>query len=260
MYLCPFQSILCTVRRQQTWCSDKDGPNETNDHNMHIMDIAKFPDELPGTEFVMIGLHGRNANKYAFFPFVRQMGFLNTQWLLPSAPFASPVAPDIRWWFEHEERNQEQIAHSRNLIDALVRSVLEQNVASENVFLVGFSQGAVMAVDTALRFPVRLGGVVALSGYIAYPETLTVERHPANQRLPIFLGHGLRDAVLSIDIGRRNNTELTGMGYSVDYHEYDTAHRISSDEVKNIRSFLHRHMYGYAEDDPRSRHEHVAPF
>ena len=44
------------------------------------------------------------------------------------------------------------------------------------------------------------------------------------------------------------------------YREYDTQHRVSSGETRDIRAFLHRHMYGTFMDDPRSTDDHVVVF
>ena len=224
------------------------------------LDYVTFPENLDRADYAMIGLHGRNANKYAFFPFVRQMGFLHTRWVLPSATYADASAPEVRWWYDNERRDAAEIQQSRDLISDLVAAQIDEGVAPENVFLVGFSQGAVMAVDMALRYPVRLGGVVALSGYVVDPARLAAEVHAANSRLPVFLAHGTRDTILGIEIGRENQRILTAMGYEVEYHEYNTAHRVSSDETRDIRAFLHRHMYGLLPDDPRRQNEHIVVF
>ena len=224
------------------------------------LDYLTFPENLDRADHAMIGLHGRNANKFAFFPFVRQMGFLHTRWVLPSATYADEATPDVRWWYDNEMRDVVEIRQSRDLISDLVAAQIDDGIAPENVFLVGFSQGAVMAIDMALRHPVRLGGVVALSGYVVHPDALAAERHEANHRIPIFLAHGIRDRILSIEIGRENQRVLSGMGYDVEYHEYDTAHRVSSDETRDIRAFLHRHMYGLLPDDPRRENEHIVAF
>jgi phospholipase/carboxylesterase len=223
-------------------------------------DLELFPAQLDRAEYVMIGLHGRNANKFAFFPFVRQMGFLHTQWILPSAPYADPDAPETRWWFERETHNAEQLEASRARIAGLMDAVIAQGVLAESVFLVGFSQGAVMALETALKYPERLGGVVALSGYLASPGRLATERHAANARVPVFLSHGTKDETLPVDFGRRAEVALTSFGYSVEYHEYPNGHRISSSGVRDIRAFLHRHMYGLPIDDPRLNDQHIVAF
>ncbi len=224
------------------------------------LDFLTFPEDLDRADYAMIGLHGRNANKYAFFPFVRQMGFLHTRWVLPSATFFDDAAPDVRWWYDNTTRDQAEVQESRDLISDLISEQLDDGIPPENIFLVGFSQGAVMSLDAALRYPVRLGGIVALSGYVLDPARLADEKHEANQRIPIFLAHGTRDQILGIEVGRENSRVLTDLGLAVEYHEYDTAHRISSEETRDIRAFLHRHMYGLMPDDPRKIDEHVVAF
>jgi phospholipase/carboxylesterase len=224
------------------------------------LDYLTFPDELDRADYSMIGLHGRNADKYAFFPFVRQMGFLHTRWVLPSATYFDESIPDVRWWYDNTLRDPVEVQQSRDLISDLISGQLDDGVSAENIFLVGFSQGAVMSLDTALRYPVRLGGIVALSGYILDPERLREEQHPANRQIPIYVAHGKRDHILGIEVGRENRRVLADLGYDVEYHEYDTAHRISSDETRDIRAFLHRHMYGMRLDDPRKQNEHIVAF
>ena len=224
------------------------------------LDYLTFPEDLDRADYAMIGLHGRNANKYAFFPFVRQMGFLHTRWVLPSATFAREESDDVRWWYDNDRKDPVEVQESRERIGELIAMQIDDGIPPENVFLVGFSQGAVMSLDTGLRYPERLGGIVALSGYVIHPEHLREERSAANQRIPIFLAHGTRDRVLDIEVGRENNRVLEDMDYDVEYHEYDTAHRVSSQETKDIRAFLHRHMYGMRMDDPRKEDEHVVTF
>jgi phospholipase/carboxylesterase len=224
------------------------------------LDVELYPASLDRADYAMIGLHGRNANKHAFFPFVRQMGFLHTRWILPSAPFAAASAPEVRWWFDRESDNLDEITGSRAAITQLIDTQIASGIPAENIFITGFSQGSVMALDTALRYPVRLGGVVALSGYLAHPERLATERHLANARIPVFLAHGTGDTTLTIDVGRNAAAVLHGLGYEVEFHEYAAGHRISTGELRDIRAFLHRHMYGIQIDDPRMRDSHIVQF
>ena len=224
------------------------------------LDVELYPASLDRADYAMIGLHGRNANKHAFFPFVRQMGFLHTRWILPSAPFAVSAAPDVRWWFDRETDNRDEIAESRAAIMQLIDAQIGNGIAAENIFITGFSQGAVMALDTALRYPLRLGGVVALSGYLAHPDLLGSERHVANARVPVFLAHGTRDTTLTVDAGRDAAAVMREHAYDVEYREYATGHRISTAELRDIRAFLHRHMYGVQIDDPRMRDAHIVQF
>ncbi len=226
-----------------------------------MLDVLIHPDDpAMRVDFAMIGLHGRNANKHAFFPFVRQMGFLHTRWILPSAPFEDERLHGAFAWFTKGGDPAREIASAHAEITALIDGQIRDGVLPENIFLVGFSQGAAMSLHVALRHPRRLGGVVALSGYVIDPDTLEAERNAANRTVPVFIGHGLRDDVIPIDTARTDAARLLEMDVNLDYHEYDTAHRIPSAEVRDIRAFLHRHMYGILPDDPRSRDDGLSPF
>ncbi len=220
------------------------------------LDTIILPRGQEHAEFAIIGLHGRNASGHAFLPLVRQLRFEGTRWVLPSAPLFGDD-PTVRWWYEHETQNIGEIAAARGALTDLIDAQVTDGIAPENIFLVGFSQGAVMVVDTALRFPRRLGGVCALSGYVAHSDLLADEIHPANASLPIFLAHGVRDAILTIEVGRRNHEVLAALGLDVEYHEYDTTHRISRPETTDIHAFLHRHMFGLDPGDPRLGYQSV---
>lgn len=207
------------------------------------LDFITYPEHEVQRKNVVLALHGRNANKKAFLPFVRQIAMPEITWMLPSAPYISPESHEVRWWYEHEEQNLHEIKRSRELITTLLGHILDSGVQSDCIFIMGFSQGAVMAIDTALRFPLPLGGLIVLSGYVTHTDLLKVERHLGNVHCPIFLAHGLRDQLLSIEHGRENHRILTMLGYAVEYHEYDTGHRISRQEAKDIQSFLERNMF-----------------
>ncbi len=224
------------------------------------LDLLFFPEPCDPVDAVLIGLHGRDANKHAFFPLVRQLSFLRTQWVLPSAPFLSGPSPDVHRWFSPSDSRDVERLHSRGELFAVIDAQLARGVKAENVFLVGFSQGAVMSLDAGLRYPRRLGGIVALSGYLADPISLRDEGHPANARIPIFVGHGKSDDVVPYSTGEDTAEALWEMGYSVEFRGYDAAHRISSEEVKDIRAFLHRHLFGLSAEAADEAARFVVPF
>ncbi|TCD47892.1 phospholipase [Chlorobium sp. N1] len=106
------------------------------------------------------------------------------------------------------------------------------------VYLMGFSQGAVMSYLTAFTRPDLLHGVVALSGQL--PESrLPEERGPEGLgELPFLVLHGLYDDVLPIEKGRAAERWLEGRVRSLTYHEYPVAHQISEEGVEEIRRWL----------------------
>jgi pimeloyl-ACP methyl ester carboxylesterase len=64
------------------------------------------------------------------------------------------------------------IAKSERAICALIDQEIARGVAPERIVLAGFSQGCAMALHTGLRYPKRLAGIVALSGYLPLQTVL----------------------------------------------------------------------------------------
>jgi phospholipase/carboxylesterase len=95
-----------------------------------------------------------------------------------------------------------------------------------------------MALMTALRYPVRLGGVVGLSGYLPLAATTAAERSAANADLPIFLAHGTQDPVVALARGTAGRDALTALGHDVEWHDYPMPHSVCAEEVEAINAWL----------------------
>ena len=108
------------------------------------------------------------------------------------------------------------------------------------IAVAGFPQGGAMALFTALRYPEKLAGVLALSTYLPMAEAVQQELSDANRGLPIFMAHGEMDDVVPINFARNSRKRLTQMDYDVDWREYPMPHSVLPQEVDDIRAFLDR--------------------
>ncbi|MEW6445561.1 MAG: alpha/beta hydrolase [Pseudomonadota bacterium] len=103
----------------------------------------------------------------------------------------------------------------------------------------GFSQGGVVALHAALRYPEPLGAVLALSTWLPLRDELGREVHPAAKRTPIFIGHGVHDDLVRPASAERARDALHAMGCTdVIYKTYPMAHGISAAEVADIQALL----------------------
>jgi phospholipase/carboxylesterase len=132
------------------------------------------------------------------------------------------------------------IQHSERAVLALIAHEIERGIASENIVLAGFSQGAAMALHTALRLPHRLAGIIALSGYLPLADRLQGERTPANAHTPVFMAHGKSDSVVPARRGEETRDALLALGYPVEWHSYDTEHNVIPEEIEDMATFLRR--------------------
>jgi phospholipase/carboxylesterase len=204
---------------------------------------------------VVIWLHGLGADGHDFASLPPQLGMpsgLAIRYVFPHAP-EMPVTLNMgmrmRAWYDIvslDARGQDEagIRRSAAAIDALVAGEIERGVPAERIVLAGFSQGAAMALFTGLRYPDRLGGIIALSGYLPLTAALSDEAAPANRQLDVFQAHGRHDEVVPYALGHGSAEGLRAAGYRVDWREYAMAHQVCLEEVQDIGRWLTGRLQG----------------
>ena len=155
----------------------------------------------------------------------------------------------MRGWFDiiglspddpvDAEGIHQAVRQARELIDA----ERDSGVPAERIVIGGFSQGGVVALHTALRYPERLGGVLALSTWLPLREELAREYSPEALNTPIFMGHGTHDDLVRPASAERARDALLAAGCAdLVFNTYPMAHTISMEEVKDMRTMLMQHL------------------
>ena len=135
----------------------------------------------------VIWMHGLGADGNDFVPIVPELGLskdAGVRFVFPHAP-TRPVTLNNGYvmsaWYDlislDRTKNVEldDLMTSVSWIHALIDEQVALGIAPDNIILAGFSQGGVMALHGALRYPKRLGGIVALSTYFPFAEDTLAE-------------------------------------------------------------------------------------
>ncbi|HSH98330.1 MAG: alpha/beta hydrolase [Methylophilaceae bacterium] len=197
----------------------------------------------------VIWLHGLGADGHDFAPIVEELGIPNLRFILPHAP-VRPVTMnnghEMPAWYDIYGLNNDSLQDESGIrategkIAELIAHELSQGIPAKRIVLAGFSQGGAIALHTALRYPQRLAGVLALSTYLPLKTMLLADRQAANLDLPIFMAHGEFDSVITLATSQASKAVLTSVGYVIDWHEYAMAHSVCVEEIDDIRDFLNR--------------------
>ena len=139
---------------------------------------------------------------------------------------------------EEAERGRKAAERS---IDELVAAY---DVDPERVYLLGFSQGAIMSLGIVLKNPGKVAGAVIMSGRLL-PELAgePVEAAPL-EGFPILVVHGINDGVLSIAMGRQIRDYLAKLPVALTYHEYPIGHQVNQQSLDDIAAWLKAQLDG----------------
>jgi len=201
-------------------------------------------------EFSVIWLHGLGASGHDFEPIVPELRLptdKTVRFVFPHAPQQAVTINSgvvMPAWYDFvamdflAQQDEAGIRQSEQHLQSLIAREHERGVPSERVILAGFSQGGAIALHTGLRYPHRLGGVMALSTYLPLDERVARERHQANQDIPIMMAHGTYDNVVPLRLAEMSRDYLQQLGYEVSWHEYPMEHSVMPAEIMDISQWL----------------------
>ena len=194
----------------------------------------------------VIWLHGLGADGHDFEDVIPSLHLPAThriRFIFPHAP-AIPVSLNNKMimpaWFDifglggDSLQDEAGIRKSEGWLKGVLNDLIAEDIPSEKIFLVGFSQGGALALHTALRFEKPLAGVAGLSTYLPLHENLANEQNKANQFISIFLAHGLMDPVVSYWMGQKSLAYLKDAGYDPLWHDYPIAHTVCLPELQSL--------------------------
>ncbi|WP_156863421.1 alpha/beta hydrolase [Casimicrobium huifangae] len=216
-----------------------------------MLDCITLEPDSPATACV-IWMHGLGADGNDFVPIVPELNLPTghgVRFVFPNAP-TMPVTINggyvMRAWYdiisaELDKRADEGgVRRSQALIEELIADQRSKGIAADRILLAGFSQGGVIALQTGLRHPDKLAGIMALSTYLACADSLGVEASAANRQIPLFMVHGSMDPVIPVALAKLSKARLETHGYKVEWHEYGMPHSVCAEEIDDIAAFLKR--------------------
>ena len=208
-------------------------------------------ESAPSPTGAVIWLHGLGADGYDFVDIVPMLGLkaIPTRFVFPHAPMR-PVTINggavMRAWYDVRgdagvrREDEAGVRESQQQIEALIAREKTRGVPAGRIVLAGFSQGGAMALQTSLRHPERLAGIMALSCFLPLTDKVAAEAAPANRDVPIFMAHGTNDPLIPLARARHAHDLLTSLGYHLEWHEYPIPHSVSPGEIRDISAWLQR--------------------
>ena len=201
-------------------------------------------------EIAIIWMHGLGADGNDFVPMVRELdltGLPGIRFIFPHAN-TMPVTINngyvMRSWYDitglelTRREDENGLRASQQAIEAFIARAKARGIPASRIILAGFSQGCAMTIQTGLRHPERLAGLLCLSGYVPLSAKLATERTDASKSTPIFMAHGRYDNVVPFNRAEASRDLLVSLGYQLEWHEYAMQHTLCLEEVQHMSAWL----------------------
>lgn len=200
--------------------------------------VALAGSPLDRASAAMIMVHGRGATAADILALAPEFDAPDLAYLAPQAAgstwypnrFNTPIASNEPWL----------TSALRVLADVLAR-VAAGGIAIERTLLLGFSQGACLALEFAARHPQPYGGVIGLSGALIENGDGSRAYAGSLQGVPVFLGCSTTDPHVPRERVEQSAERLRGLGAEVELRLYPhMGHTVVTDEIAIVRRLIGR--------------------
>lgn len=215
---------------------------------MAIDSIIKNP--KGDIDAAVIWLHGLGDSGAGFSDVIPVLG-LNPKhtikFIFPNAPEQAVTINNgfvMRSWYDIKTMDLDgradipSLKQSEKLIVELIEEQISQGIKASRIILAGFSQGGVLSLYTSLRTKHKLGGVVALSCYLATNDLPFEGAQGINQSTPIFCSHGERDNVVPFAAGKDASQRLSAVNFNVTWSQYPMEHTVSHPQLEKLGQWI----------------------
>ena len=187
---------------------------------------------------VVIMIHGRGAGPNNILELAPALG-------QPDATYLAPAAANNTWYpysfMTDIARNEPYLSSALSVLGSLVSDIESAGIRRERIVMMGFSQGACLTTEFAIRNASRFGGFIAFSGGAIGPAGTLWDEKPRFDGTPIFFGCSDVDAHIPEARVRESSEVCARMGAAVTTRIYPgMGHLVSDDELEWARTLVSR--------------------
>jgi predicted esterase len=184
----------------------------------------------------LIAIHGRGAGAEDIIALAEEVA-------PPEIAILAPQAAGNTWYpyrfLEPTERNEPYLSSALRVVADLIAQVGERGIPPERVALMGFSQGACLALEVAARNARRYAGVIGFSGGLIGPPGTSFDFAGSLDSTPVFIGCSDVDPHIPKERVEESAAALDRLGAAVDARLYPgMGHTVNRDELEAARMIL----------------------
>lgn len=185
---------------------------------------------------VAILIHGRGATTQSILGLSDYLQFEDFALVAPQAPGNtwypySFMAPD--------KSNEPSFSNAMQIIDGIVTDLKSQGFSSEQIYFIGFSQGACLSLEYAAQNAQKYGGVIAFTGGLI-GQQFNPEKYKGDFKgAPVFIGASQQDMHVPLSRIEESADQFKKMGAEMKTLIFkDTYHTIRQEEINWVNGHI----------------------
>lgn len=199
----------------------------------------------PGQAYpLLIALHGSGGSPQNFAGLWEKHSKAQCLLAAPEGPYMLPAEqrrdiPGHSWFLQVKDRRIWAMADPL-VVQAMLATVVEikANYKVGPVYILGFSQGASLAYQVALRHADIFSGVLAIAGLFPAEFLTQADLDRAAPLLRVFIAHGARDAVVKPEASEKARAFLQKAGFKVTFQAFKGGHELPVDLFRDIFTWI----------------------
>lgn len=211
--------------------------------------VTRKPKNNKSKPPLLIMLHGYGSNEQDLFSFAEE---------LPDELFIISVRAPLSmgfgsyaWYTIHLDQGSDRFSdipeakYALKLIDTFIEEITgTYDIDQKNIFLMGFSQGAILSIAYALNHPDKIHYVTALSGYVNQELIQKPFETEAFKNLEFFISHGSVDQVIPVEWARRSPAFFDKLKIRHSYQEYPVGHGVAPQNFYDLHDWIKKRCTG----------------
>ncbi|MFN7118354.1 MAG: alpha/beta hydrolase [Saprospiraceae bacterium] len=204
----------------------------------HTKKVVTAGKPLAEAKQALIMIHGRGADALDILSVAE---YLNVK----DYALLAPEATNYTWYpysfMAPQEQNEPWLSSALDIVKSVMDDVIQAGISTENIYFLGFSQGACLTLEFTTRHAQRFGGVVAFSGGLI-GQQLQLENYQHDfQQTPVFLGCSDIDPHIPLARVQESGKLLESKNANLTLKIYPKmGHTINEDEIQTVNNYIFR--------------------
>lgn len=184
----------------------------------------------------IIAIHGWKGNRSSMRPIANAFNLEKIQWTFLQAPYI--VSKGKFSWFDGNEEVGWKYQESFDILSDTISNLNEKGFSNSNIFLLGFSQGACLAMEYIVRQKFSLGGIIPIAGFIGQKKKFKTDIVSGNRDTMVLLIHGDRDEIILPEESKMAHELFLEAGFRTKFYTLSAGHKIPLQAKGLIEDFL----------------------